>query len=87
MSKVCVVTDVQAEVYRRTGELPDHRSHRHLSRGVAAKCIDAGEGTWVGNQAAIVLNPVVEPWRWDYCRSEGFVVMQMVRYGKRRSYG
>jgi hypothetical protein len=101
MSRVCLLEESEAELYRKTGELPDHGGHSHMSLIMAEKRVAAREAAWASDsRVAVVMSPAFlnpdlnpelnsdEPWRWANRRSgSGHVVMQMVRYGRGKTYG
>ena len=85
MSRICVLTEMQAEAHRKTGELPDHRHHRHVSRPMAERRVKDDEASWVGELRIAItmrLTLVEDPWRLALCRSggrSGPVTVQLVR--------
>jgi hypothetical protein len=101
MSRVCLLDESEAELHRKTGELPDHGGHAHMSVDMAKKRVAAGKVDWASDsRVAVVMSPEFlipglnpelnsgEPWRWANRRSgSGPVVMQMVRYGRGKTYG
>jgi hypothetical protein len=40
MSRICVLTDVEAQEHALGAALPNHKAHRHVSQSVAEKLVD-----------------------------------------------
>ena len=93
MSRVCSLTSLEAELYRNTGQLPDHECHPHIGRVVAQQRVANGKATWASDAHLAIVTPVVAtpaadgdgdaPWRLRLRRSGlgrgGPIVFQLTR--------